>query len=97
MPLGGQTIPVNRDDVEGIPPALGVETRSLGRAPGRASTALPGNSDKAIVRHRLIVAETYHELSDDFPDQPGLIALIGINGGVEPFHFIAFHGGRYGD
>lgn len=70
------------------------------RAPGRASTALPGNSDKAIVRHRLIVAETYHELADDFPDQPGLIALIGINGGVEPFHFIDFrslHGGSYGD
>ena len=67
------------------------------RAPGRASTALPGNPDKAIVRHRLIVAETYHELADDFPDQPGLIALIGINGGVEPFQFFAFHGGRYGD
>lgn len=58
------------------------------------------NSHNALGRHRLIVAEIYHELSDDFPDQPGLIALVADYGGVEPFHFIDFHslhGGFYGD
>ncbi len=65
-------------------------------APAAKPLGSGGSSHKAIVRHRLIVAETYHELADDFPDQPGLIALIGINGGVEPFQFFAFHGGIYG-
>lgn len=68
--------------------------RALGSG---ASTASLPNNHNCVRRHRLIVAETYHELADDFPDQPGLIALVGINGGVEPFHFIAFHGGIYGD
>ena len=88
-----------RDGAGGIPPALGVETCSEGRATSAPAASPLGSGRKPhkIARHnRLIVAETYHDFGDDLPDHPGIIALVGVNGRtVEPFHFIdfrSFHG-----
>jgi hypothetical protein len=93
---GGNQIPA-RDGAEGIPPALGVETCSAGSSSTPAALPLgSGRKPHKIARHnRLIAAETYHDFSDDLPDQPGVIALVGVNGAVEAFQFIdfrSFHG-----
>lgn len=91
MRAGDHEIPVQQDGAE-TPPALGVETCS-GRTTSAPAAERKGSGRKPhkIARHnRLIVAETYHDFSDDLPDQPGVIALVGINGCVEPFTFIDF-------
>ena len=38
----------------------------------------------------VIAAEARHDFGHDLPDQPGVIALVGVNGAVEAFHFIDF-------
>lgn len=98
MPLGAQAIPVNRDDVEGPPPALGVEISSDGssRAGSGASTASLPNNHYRVGRHRSVGAETVHVVSQNLTDQPDAlvipITLGGIRGAITarfikfPFH-----------
>jgi hypothetical protein len=90
-------IPVEPDGAINTPPVGRVETRS-GSHPS-APAALPLGSGrkphKIDLHNRLIAAETDHDFSDDLPDQPGVIALVGVNGAVEAFQFIdfrSFHG-----
>lgn len=94
-------IPVNRDDAEIIPPDLGVEIRSLGRAPGRASTALPGNLNHAAVNVGRAVSERPDPLGHQFADQSrSLVIPINLGGirGAITARFIDFrpfnHAGR---
>lgn len=63
-----------------VPPCSAREPR-----PAASTGAGRGNSHKVVRHHRLIVAETYHDFGDDFPDQPG------VNGCVEPFQYFPFH------
>lgn len=74
-------------------------TRSANQSPLASHQSAPaaslssgsgGNSHYSVGRHCSVGAEAAHVVSQNFPDQPGLIALVGINGGVEPFHFIDF-------
>lgn len=75
-------IPVNRDDADNIPPVVGVESRSLGRAPGRASTALPGNLNHAAVNVGRAVSERPDPVRNYRPDQSDTL-VIPINlGGI---------------
>lgn len=76
---------VRKTNSQRVPPCSAREPRPVTSTTGR------GNSHKVTRHYRLIVAETYHDFSDGLPDQPGVIALVGINGCVEPFQFISFH------
>lgn len=74
--------------------------RDLSAQAGARSDCLAPNFHNAVSDPSAILAKGQQPFRDDLTDQPGLIALIGINGGVEPFHFIDFrslHGGSYGD
>lgn len=69
------------------------QSNALGRnlsAPAAIQPGGGGNSHKVPRHDRLIAAEACHDFSDDLPNQPGIIALVGIDGGVEPFRFIDF-------
>ncbi len=49
-----------------------------------------GNNDQRAGHHGLIAPKPGDEVGNHFSDQPGLVAFIGVNGGVEPFKFIDF-------
>lgn len=100
-------IPVNRDDAEGIPPALGVEIRSGShRAPlPSASTGEGrGNSNFAAVNVGRAVSERSDPVRNDGPDQSDTLVipinLGGIRGAITA-RFIdfrsSFHRSIYGD
>lgn len=55
---------------------------STGPAP--KSHIVPGH-------HRRIDAEARDNLLNNLPDQPGLVALVGVNGTVRPFLYLPFH------
>lgn len=56
-----------------------------------SSTGSRDNLNQVARHHRLIIAETYHDFGDDLSNQPGVIALVGVNGTVEPFQYFSFH------
>lgn len=73
-----------------VPPCSAREPRPVTSTDGR------GNLHKVARHDRVIAAEVRHDFSHDLPDQPGVIALVGVNGAVEAFHFIdfrSFHNG----
>lgn len=83
---------VRKTNSQRVPPCSARESRPA------ASTGAGRDNPHKVARHdRVIAAQLSNNFRHDLPNQPGIIALVGVNGGVEPFHFIdhrPFHDGR---
>ena len=68
-----------------------ISAGSSHREGGGATVHAPPPDHHKTARHdRLIAAEAAHKFRDDLSDQPGIIALVGVNGVVRPFQFFPF-------